>query len=578
MTGVLGFVAESARPFWRLMVVDRFNTAIAIGLLLISSLVTLNLLISNAALNGATIASLAPMANFIHGNGYTLAGEPSLFWPPGYGLLGLPVYVATGDIEAAGVSVSIMGYIGVVLAGYFAGRFLVGHRAGLLSAGAISLTQVVVELASSLLVDIAFAALYVGVFALVVRGYKIRFTPLLVVVLGLLVGIAYLARPEGIALIVMVPAVMLTRVWLSRVQDSTLGQTVRHVTIFLIVVGIIVSPYALFLHANTGEWSISGKTSFTLYAGEELVYGRAHIDQLWESHPEYFAGGASISIPGYILGNKDTMPRRIMLNLIALTKALVFSTALPAGLVLLALMLGFQRDRRRGILQGIRPPEFHWNGWAITTVAFVIPSVGLLLFSIEPRYATPYAVVLIIALASLASHVVFATNSRSRSSIYHTLLLVTVLVFVVIPRPDISLSIPKSIFDISRLTSQYLPPKAAGEWLRTTGSYDAENLILIGSGGVDFSYYYAVGHVPAKSSTIRTEGMNDICEVVDRMLGFPTSVLVLYFDKLDQDPGSLAVWSDQMARENAGLEIISPLDGSQFRAFQLRPGARCRLS
>ena len=90
---VLGSAAEIANSFRRLSATERFNTGVAIGLLLVSSLVTINLLVSNSALTGAAMDSLASMANRIERDGYTLTDDPSLRWPPGYGLLGLPVYI-----------------------------------------------------------------------------------------------------------------------------------------------------------------------------------------------------------------------------------------------------------------------------------------------------------------------------------------------------------------------------------------------------------------------------------------------------------------------------------------------------
>jgi 4-amino-4-deoxy-L-arabinose transferase-like glycosyltransferase len=240
---------------------------------------------SNAAMTSAAIESLVPIVNLLSGDGFTLLGEPQLLWPPGYGLLATPVYLITGNMELAATGVSIAGYFVAVIAAFYAGKTITNSdSSGLLAGITVASTPLVLQATGLLLiVDMAFAAIYLCCFALtaqwIFHGPSLRTAAFL----GFLAGTAYLCRPEGAAIALVVPIFMVMMIGRYKDQLGIQRKQGRFlpVAVFYITFLILAVPYVVFLHHHTDSWMISGKTNFNLHAGEKVVHGRAHIDSLW---------------------------------------------------------------------------------------------------------------------------------------------------------------------------------------------------------------------------------------------------------------------------------------------------------
>ncbi len=90
--------------------------------------------------------------------------------------------------------------------------------------------------------------------------------------LGLLIGLAYLARPEGILLFALFGTIDFFQFGFHHIF--------RRYAITGVVLALTVVPYAIFLHQQTGTWSLSGKGDVNLATGRSQYYGvpREYID------------------------------------------------------------------------------------------------------------------------------------------------------------------------------------------------------------------------------------------------------------------------------------------------------------
>ncbi len=94
-------------------------------------------------------------------------------------------------------------------------------------------------------------------------GYKAchdKLRPLLALCAGVLVGCAYLTRPEGLGMMLIVGATIVLR----RYSVSYKGQFLKKtVAVFLLITGVVVCsfPYTYILKQETGQWRITTKKS-----------------------------------------------------------------------------------------------------------------------------------------------------------------------------------------------------------------------------------------------------------------------------------------------------------------------------
>ena len=182
----------------------------------------------------------------------------SAYWSPLYPfLLGL-VSLFTSDLEFAGRLVSVLAGASLVIPGYALIRGFYGSRAAVL--GTILLVIHPLLLASS--VWVMTEAIYVLIFTSVVLcGWRAISTgdARYYLATGLLLGLAYLTKPESIAFVGLFLVLALV------VKFLLPGITLRAVFIggVLLASGfsIFFLPYFIQLHEKTGNWTISQKIS-----------------------------------------------------------------------------------------------------------------------------------------------------------------------------------------------------------------------------------------------------------------------------------------------------------------------------
>ena len=204
-----------------------------------------------------------------------LSGKPELWFPPLYpALIGTVSLGGTVDPTTAARLISAaFSLLALLLTGYFARQ--IAHTAyepavAMLILAAIPIFQRSAVFALS---EATATALGLCGFAVWLRlpygGHLLNYC-----YLGAFIGLDYLARPEGLLLLVL---------W--AVVDSALSKGARPVlakyALAFGITALLVFPYVLYLYSQTGKLALTGKSAVNLASGRATYFEepREYIDQ-----------------------------------------------------------------------------------------------------------------------------------------------------------------------------------------------------------------------------------------------------------------------------------------------------------
>jgi 4-amino-4-deoxy-L-arabinose transferase-like glycosyltransferase len=194
---------------------------------------------------------------------------------PLYSLLTAAVSLAGFTMEAAGMVVSVISGLGLVLVLFFTGRRLAGDGAGLTAALLAAGDPALVKYSTELLTEALFLCLFYLVLLLVLRAGE-TWRPLLTVGCGMLAAAAFGARFIGLAAL---PAALCWVVWLGlrTSPDSDRPRFRRAAAAGLLVLlgfALAASPVLLRNRVVRGQWSLTGFASHTPARQAPAVAGR----------------------------------------------------------------------------------------------------------------------------------------------------------------------------------------------------------------------------------------------------------------------------------------------------------------
>lgn len=312
--------------------------------------------------------------------------------PPLYSILLAPVVGFSADPEWAARLVSaVLGALWVWPTLWLARETTdaeVSWSAGLL----VACFPAAVEVGTRVLSEAAYGLCLVAFLAALAATLN-RPTVGLAALAGILGGVATLARPEGMAYLLLACGVLAAAPWL-----LPRGRTARRAALTVLVVAIAwiatVAPYAALVRRQTGHWHWSGKFGVTLAWGESV--GQEQPALVIE---RFLAGlrriDAPASLVAYAADRPWAMARRVAFGLHDMDRHVAPALLQTGGIVLLTVGLLRLRWRRRMV-----PAE-----WFLPVA--LLPSAGVLLFLASPRYFAPLlpaiAIIAGIGLARLGS-------------------------------------------------------------------------------------------------------------------------------------------------------------------------------
>lgn len=221
------------------------------------------------------IAYLTTGVNLASTGSFTnLAGWPEVWFPPFYPLL-VGVASAGGSIDPAiaGRLISItMAVLGLILTGHIARAIGARRYEPALAMLLLAANPVYQRAAMVALSESTATTLALGAFGLWLR-IPDRSTTARWLLIGALIALSYLSRPEGL---------LLLPLWalLDAFHSGLTPQFVRRYALAAAAALAIALPYLVYLHVHTGAWTLTGKTAVNLASGRAtyLELPRDYID------------------------------------------------------------------------------------------------------------------------------------------------------------------------------------------------------------------------------------------------------------------------------------------------------------
>ena len=187
---------------------------------------------------------------------------------PLYSFLMAVLYKAIPDMELSGTIVSISFGTLTVIVFYLIGKSVFGRKVSFVSSVVLALHPYAVRFSVDIISESTYffffiSALGLGFFAIVKRKYY------LFVLAGICTALAYLARPEGIGIIIIVAG------WCI-LKDLTKFKIVwkeKLVSILILAASFLVlsMPYLVYIQKETGHWSLTKKKDLSKVVGIDVV-------------------------------------------------------------------------------------------------------------------------------------------------------------------------------------------------------------------------------------------------------------------------------------------------------------------
>ena len=187
---------------------------------------------------------------------------------PLYSFLMAVLYKAIPDMELSGTIVSISFGTLTVIVFYLIGKSVFGRKVSFVSSVVLALHPYAVRFSVDIISESTYffffiSALGLGFFAIVKRKYY------LFVLAGICTALAYLARPEGIGIIIIVAG------WCI-LKDLTKFKIVwkeKLVSILILATSFLVfsMPYLVYIQKETGHWSLTKKKDLSKVVGIDVV-------------------------------------------------------------------------------------------------------------------------------------------------------------------------------------------------------------------------------------------------------------------------------------------------------------------
>jgi len=320
--------------------------------------------------------------NLLAGNGFTYSGYPELHFPPLHPILAGLFHLLTGDFEmASNLENALFG--GLLLFPVFAMvRRIYGVQtawlAALLLAIFPALTVKVLYWGS--MSEPPYLFLLFGGLALLLAGLENDRLGLFAAA-GVLLGLAYLTRPEAVAYFGVF--VILASIWRWEGIRSRSSRTWCALGLFVLPFVLLAAPYIWYLHVHTGQWMLSGKTNITWKVSGD---GQMSYDEIFNAldpsgeevnwlSPVRFQG----NLLHTVLSDPGGLVRRVMKHGGSLKEHFFTRTNFSWGLTLLVVVGLFKQpwDQRR----------LRYEAFLITVILILM--LVVLPFSALVRYFAP---------------------------------------------------------------------------------------------------------------------------------------------------------------------------------------------
>jgi Dolichyl-phosphate-mannose-protein mannosyltransferase len=318
--------------------------------------------------------------SLVAGDGFARDGHPELHFPP---LLPLAVGLADGivdDPHTGVVALTVLSSTALIVPLSLLGRRVAGPVAGAITAwvaalmpGLCTMPQIRGTGSEAEYTLLVVSAVWIMVSAAdrVGRARLVRIAGS-----GLLAGLAYLTRPEGLFVAIPLGLAVVAPAVRDRRTGAGVAPTAAAIGAFALPLAACVVPYAAYQHAHTGSWQLSGKAQdASIEAWQAVARGdrsarNAILYDLDETGLAFSAEYSSLTA----LARDDPAGHRAIVrtNADQLGDAVWDRSLIPAPLWLLAAFGAWAGRRSRTV-------------WLLLAVG-ALPVVTALVFFVQQRY------------------------------------------------------------------------------------------------------------------------------------------------------------------------------------------------
>lgn len=207
------------------------------------------------------------------------------YWSPFYSFLIGLVGLTVGDFETGGRLVSLISGILLIPLVYYLGGLLYDRVTAIIASLLVALHSSLVLLSVWVMTESLYTLLFVGMISggwLALRDNDPKYWALT----GLLLGLAYLTKPEAIAFIALF---LVCAAVAAAFRRTGLRTAVVGFFLMCLVAGACMVPYVLFMRAKIGEWTISQKISTNTPTADEVDHhlrltdggNQTSMDRIW---------------------------------------------------------------------------------------------------------------------------------------------------------------------------------------------------------------------------------------------------------------------------------------------------------
>lgn len=217
-----------------------------------------------------------------------------LFLPPLYPVIVAGVSFVIRNMVWAAMAVSLACNVLSLLLVYAIGKELFGHRVGLWAMGLMALFPIHISYALFILTESLFLLLFLSACYCLLRMLRSPDGLKWGVAAGIVSGLAFLTRTISLVVLVLAAGWALYHVLSKKIR---MGQTMRQGVVIGVCFLVIVSPYILYLHHQTGRWLIGGQQDSTVAVAGVDRLGK-FIGGSKENEQAYYRGLMSLNADG----------------------------------------------------------------------------------------------------------------------------------------------------------------------------------------------------------------------------------------------------------------------------------------
>lgn len=194
------------------------------------------------------------------------------YWSPFYPLVVSLFLKMTDNFEFTARLVSVLSGSLLIIPIYFLARIRLSPTSSLITIALLAIYPPLALLSTKILTESLYT--FLGVSGILIAWYSIqKQSRILAFIIGIIFGMTYLTRPEGIGFIVVFVFLNLFLL----IKNLVLKNKNKYFQLILFsILGfmIISSPYLLFLHKKTGTWTISAKRKSLQQAEADVFKNR----------------------------------------------------------------------------------------------------------------------------------------------------------------------------------------------------------------------------------------------------------------------------------------------------------------